>query len=81
MDNNYYLVLQVHGFKFCCKPDAIIIMPLNIGDNYIKQTKQNKTKTNNNISSCQVIQLVFNSCTSLPGHLRTDNPLCPVDSC
>jgi len=35
MDNNYYLLLP--GTWLCCEPDTIIIMPLNIGDNHIKQ--------------------------------------------
>ena len=118
MDNNYCLE---YGLKFCCESDAILVMPLNLRDNYIKHSsivsvvcsflkpegwapirwdfvraarwpcpiklKWAKNQTNEQLNNRKpnpkpvtVIQLLFNSCTTLL-NLRAGTPLCPVDPC
>lgn len=93
MDNSYFLE---YGLKFCCESDAILVMPLNFRDNHIKHPSivfvvcsflkpegwspitLNKRKPNP--KPITVIQLWFNSCTTLL-NLRADILLCPVDPC
>lgn len=87
MDYNGYLV---HGLKFCCESEAILTMPLNVVDNHIKQKlkrarkktitiQQTQHKTKHTIfllvNVLSLIQLLLNSCTSVPGSPRIGTPL------